>query len=85
MTIEQRHDRDLAQITETQEQRQRTLDAAIGDMLRAVEGMGRRLDELQVKHEAAQKARHFAALAAHLDRRCTRADFFDARAGRFRA
>ncbi|MDH3201594.1 MAG: hypothetical protein OEM15_11940 [Myxococcales bacterium] len=85
MNIEQRHDNDLSQIAETQEQRQRTLDAAIGDMLRAVEGIGRRLDELLVKHEAAQKAQHFAELEAHLNQRTRRADFFDDRAGRLRA
>jgi len=85
MTIEQRHDRDLVPVTESQEQRQHTLDAAIADMLRAVEGMGRRLAELEAKHEAAQKARHFAALEAHLDQRTRRADFFDDRAGRLRA
>jgi len=80
---EQRHDNDLWPVAETQGQRQRTLDAAIADMLAAVEGMGRRLDALLVKHEAAQQARHFAALEAHLDQRTRRADFFDDRAGRF--
>jgi hypothetical protein len=85
MTIEQRHDRDLAPVTETQEQRQRTLDAAIAEMLRAVEGIGRRLDELLVKHEAAQKAQYFAELEAQLDQRTRRADFFGDRAGRLRA
>ncbi len=54
-------------------------------MLAALERMGRRLAELEAKHEAAQRAEHFAKLKAELDRRTRRADFFDYRADRFRA
>jgi hypothetical protein len=83
--IEQRHDNDLHRVGETEDQRRRTIDAVVASMLAALGRMGRRLDAIEAKHEAAQQARHFAALEAHLDRRCTRADFLDERAGRFRA
>lgn len=84
MTIEQRHDNDLCRVAETQVQRRRTIDAAVAPMLAALGRMTDRLDGIEAKHEAAQRARHFRELAADLDRRTRRADFFDARARGFR-
>ena len=64
-------------------QPQDTLDAAIAEMLDTLKEIGRRLDALEAKREAAQKAKYLAALRAHLDERFTRADFFDDRTRRF--
>ena len=83
--IEQRHDRDLAPVAETHERRRRTLDTAISKILADLGRMTDRLAELEAKHVAAQRAEHFAKLKADLDQRTRRADFFDARTGRFRA
>lgn len=83
MTVERR-DADAVLVQDTPASERRTIDAAVAEMLRAVEGIGRRLDELLVKHEAAKRAAHFAELEAHLERRTRRADFSDARARGFR-
>ena len=76
MTIEYRRDAELTFVGDTAEQKQRTIDAAVAEALESLQNLEQKLDALEAKYEATEKAKYFNALRRHLDERCSRADFF---------